>query len=143
MRRNTSDATGMLACLSMFLMLQAAASAVQSDVAQTPAVDVEVRGVGASFPALVYEDLIFAYQFVKPNVKLSYLGSGSGSGKCRIQVRSRASRPHRACDLCKEPLLVRLGTLICKMYHPTNSVITLLWCRSFRRCVTQQQTRTV
>jgi hypothetical protein len=145
-RKISSDATGMLACLSLFLMLQTAAeaaSALPSAVAETAAADIEVRGVGASFPALVYQDLIFAYQFVKPNVKLSYLGSGSGSGKCRIQVRSRASRPHRACDLCKEPLLVRLGTLICKMYHPTNSVITLLWCRSFRRCVTQQQTRTV
>ena len=95
-----------------------AASALQSAVAETTAADIEVRGVGASFPALVYQDLIFAYQFVKPNVKLSYLGSGSGSRKRRIQVRSRASHPHRACDLCEEPLLVRLGTFIFTMYAP-------------------------
>ena len=108
MRRKTFDATRVLACLPLALMLQTAASALQSAVAEAPSAYIEVRGVGASFPALVYEDLIFAYQFVKPNVKLSYLGSDSGGGKCRIQVRSRASRPHRACDLCKEPLFVRL-----------------------------------
>jgi ABC-type phosphate transport system substrate-binding protein len=97
MRRKTFDATGMLACLPLALMLQTAASALQSTVAEAAADDIEVRGVGASFPAFVYHDLIFAYYFVKPNVKLSYLGSGSGGGKCRIQVRSRASRPNRVC----------------------------------------------
>jgi ABC-type phosphate transport system substrate-binding protein len=116
MRRKTFHATGMLSCLHLALMLQTAASALQSAVAEAAAADIEVRGVGASFPALVYEDLIFAYQFVKPNVKLSYLGSGSGSGKCRIQVWSRASGPHRVRALCKEPLFVRLGTFICKVY---------------------------
>ncbi len=116
MRRKTSDATGMLACLCLFLMLQTTALAVQSDVAKTPEVDVELRGTGASFPALVYQDLIFAYQFVKPNVKLSYLSTGSTAGKCRIQVRSRASRPHCNHALCNEPWFVRLGTVICKIY---------------------------
>jgi hypothetical protein len=112
----------------MILTLQAAASAVQSDVAQTPAVDVELRGTGASFPALVYQDLIFAYQFVKPNVKLSYLSTGSSAGKCRIQVRSRASRPQCNHALCNEPWFVRLGTLICKISaeHPTNGHICVV-----------------
>ena len=104
--RNKIPMHSLLACLSLFLMLQ-------TDASETTAADIEVRGVGASFPALVYQDLIFAYQFVKPNVKLSYLASGSGSGKCRIQVRSRASRPHRACALCKETLFVRYAE------HPT------------------------
>ena len=108
MRRNTFDATGMLACLPLALMLQTAASLLQSKVAEAAAPDIEVRGVGASFPAMVYHDLIFAYHFVKPNVNLSYLDTGSGSGKCRIQVRSRASRPHRACALCEEPLFKRI-----------------------------------
>jgi hypothetical protein len=70
--------TLLLACLLLFLMIQTVAAA-----------DIEVRGVGASLPVLVYDDLIFAYQFVNPRVKLSYHGSSSGSGKCRIQVRSR------------------------------------------------------
>jgi ABC-type phosphate transport system substrate-binding protein len=115
----------MLACLSMFLMLQAAASAVQSDVAQTPAVDIEVRGTGASFPALVYQDLIFAYQFVKPNVKLSYLSTGSSAGKCRIQVRSPSGSPAlQSCPL-QRTLVCTAGTAIWKISaeHSTNDHI--------------------
>jgi hypothetical protein len=47
-----------------------------------------VQAAGASFPNLVYQDLIFAYQFVAPNVKMSYVSTGSGGGKCRIKVSS-------------------------------------------------------
>ena len=47
-----------------------------------------VQAAGASFPNLVYQDLIFAYQFVAPNVKMSYVSTGSGGGKCRIKVIS-------------------------------------------------------
>ena len=46
-----------------------------------------VQAAGASFPNLVYQDLIFAYQFVAPHVKMSYLSTGSGGGQCRIKVR--------------------------------------------------------
>ena len=49
-----------------------------------------VQAAGASFPNLVYQDLIFAYQFVAPNVKMSYLSTGSGGGQCRIRVRADA-----------------------------------------------------
>ena len=47
-----------------------------------------VQAAGASFPNLVYQDLIFAYQFVAPNVQMSYVSTGSGGGKCRIKVSS-------------------------------------------------------
>ena len=49
-----------------------------------------VQGAGASFPNLLYQDLIFAYQFVAPDVTLSYLATGSTGGKCRIMVRRHA-----------------------------------------------------
>ena len=49
-----------------------------------------VQGAGASFPNLLYQDLIFAYQFVAPDVTLSYLATGSTGGKCRIMVRCQA-----------------------------------------------------
>jgi ABC-type phosphate transport system substrate-binding protein len=47
-----------------------------------------VQAAGASFPNLVYQDLIFAYQFVAPNVKMSYVSTGSGGGTCRMKVSS-------------------------------------------------------
>ena len=46
----------------------------------------ELLAAGASFPAGLYQDAVFAYQFVQPNVSVSYLPTGSSKGKCRIKV---------------------------------------------------------
>ncbi len=66
--------------------LEGAEGAAQAQTSsQKPTV--VLKAAGASFPNLVYQDLIFAYQFVAPHVKMSYLSTGSGGGQCRIKVR--------------------------------------------------------
>jgi ABC-type phosphate transport system substrate-binding protein len=45
-----------------------------------------ILGAGAVFPALLYQDALFAYQFIQPNVTWNYLETGSTKGICRIKV---------------------------------------------------------
>lgn len=40
-----------------------------------------IDGKGASLPATIYQEAIFASKFVLPNVKLDYEATGSGKGK--------------------------------------------------------------
>ena len=79
-----------LLCLSLaVLALPFCAAQEGAAQAQTASQKKQVvlQAAGASFPNLVYQDLIFAYQFVAPHVKMSYLSTGSGAGQCRIKVR--------------------------------------------------------
>jgi len=78
-----------LLCLSLaVLALPFCAAQEGASQAQTASQKKEVvlQAAGASFPNLVYQDLFFAYQFVAPHVKMSYLSTGSGGGQCRIKV---------------------------------------------------------
>ena len=79
-----------LLCLSLAVLALPFCAAQEGDAqAQTASQKKQVvlQAAGASFPNLVYQDLIFAYQFVAPHVKMSYLSTGSGGGQCRIKVR--------------------------------------------------------
>jgi len=49
-----------------------------------PAGSVQVTGSGATFPAPVYADWAYAYQYVDPSVVINYQGIGSGGGKKAI-----------------------------------------------------------
>jgi phosphate transport system substrate-binding protein len=42
---------------------------------------VQINGAGATFPLPVYNEWIYAYQYVDPSVTLNYQGIGSGGGK--------------------------------------------------------------
>ncbi|GBG28277.1 Gamma-aminobutyric acid type B receptor subunit 2 [Hondaea fermentalgiana] len=44
-----------------------------------------VQAAGATFPQRLYESAIFAYGFIAPNVQISYTGTGSSKGLCRIK----------------------------------------------------------
>ena len=46
---------------------------------------IHLEGAGASFPAALYHDAMFAYRGVAKTVTVSYTSTGSGKGKCRIQ----------------------------------------------------------
>jgi hypothetical protein len=78
-----------LLCLSLVLALPFCAAQEGAAQAQTASQKQQVvlQAAGASLPNLVYQDLIFAYQFVATHVKMSYLSTGSGGGQCRIKVR--------------------------------------------------------
>lgn len=54
--------------------------------APTPLPDgsVQLNGAGATFPAPVYADWAYAYQYVDPSVIVNYQGIGSGGGKKAI-----------------------------------------------------------
>eukprot|EP00667_Euglena_gracilis_P030164 EG_transcript_41182 len=45
---------------------------------------VSLAGAGGTLPAAVYEDAIFAYTLVHPDVALRYAALGSVAGQCRI-----------------------------------------------------------
>jgi phosphate transport system substrate-binding protein len=45
---------------------------------------VQLNGAGATFPAPVYADWAYAYQYVDPSVVVNYQGIGSGGGKKAI-----------------------------------------------------------
>jgi phosphate transport system substrate-binding protein len=49
-----------------------------------PAGSVQLNGAGATFPAPVYADWAYAYQYVDPSVVVNYQGIGSGGGKKAI-----------------------------------------------------------
>jgi len=49
-----------------------------------PAGSVQINGAGATFPAPVYTDWAYAYQYVDPAVVVNYQGIGSGGGKKAI-----------------------------------------------------------
>ncbi len=49
-----------------------------------PAGSVQINGAGATFPFPVYNEWIFAYQYVDPSVTLNYQPIGSGGGKKAI-----------------------------------------------------------
>jgi len=49
-----------------------------------PAGSVQINGAGATFPAPVYADWAYAYQYVDPSVVVNYQGIGSGGGKKAI-----------------------------------------------------------
>lgn len=49
-----------------------------------PAGSVQINGAGATFPAPVYVDWAYAYQYVDPSVVINYQGIGSGGGKKAI-----------------------------------------------------------
>jgi phosphate transport system substrate-binding protein len=49
-----------------------------------PAGSVKINGAGASFPAPIYTEWTYAYQYVDPSVIINYQGSGSGAGKKAI-----------------------------------------------------------
>jgi phosphate transport system substrate-binding protein len=49
-----------------------------------PAGSVQINGAGATFPAPVYADWAYAYQYVDPSVVINYQGIGSGGGKKAI-----------------------------------------------------------
>ena len=81
-----------LLCLSLAVLALPFCAALEGAEKELKAQKAKVvlQAAGASFPNLVYQDLIFAYQFVAPNVKMSYLSTGSGGGQCRIRVRADA-----------------------------------------------------
>jgi phosphate transport system substrate-binding protein len=49
-----------------------------------PAGSVQLNGAGATFPAPVYADWAYAYQYVDPSVVVNYQAIGSGGGKKAI-----------------------------------------------------------
>lgn len=49
-----------------------------------PAGSVQLNGAGATFPAPVYTDWAYAYQYVDPSVVINYQAIGSGGGKKAI-----------------------------------------------------------
>jgi len=49
-----------------------------------PAGSVQINGAGATFPAPVYADWAYAYQYIDPSVVINYQGIGSGGGKKAI-----------------------------------------------------------
>jgi len=49
-----------------------------------PAGSVTVNGAGATFPAPLYTDWAYAYQYIDPSVVINYQGIGSGGGKKAI-----------------------------------------------------------
>jgi phosphate transport system substrate-binding protein len=49
-----------------------------------PAGSVQINGAGATFPAPVYADWAYAYQYVDSSVVVNYQGIGSGGGKKAI-----------------------------------------------------------
>lgn len=49
-----------------------------------PAGSVQLNGAGATFPAPVYADWAYAFQYVDPSVVVNYQGIGSGGGKKAI-----------------------------------------------------------
>lgn len=49
-----------------------------------PAGSVQVNGAGATFPAPIYADWAYAYQYVDPSVVINYQAIGSGGGKKAI-----------------------------------------------------------
>ena len=48
--------------------------------AELPAGSVQINGAGATFPAPLYTDWVFAYSIVDPAVVVNYQGVGSGGG---------------------------------------------------------------
>ena len=46
---------------------------------------IRLNGAGASFPAALYHDAMFAYRGVAKSATVAYTSTGSGKGKCRIQ----------------------------------------------------------
>ena len=57
---------------------------------------VVVNAAGASFPNRLYQQAIFAYQFVEPNAVLAYQSTGSSGGKCRI--KNYTDECSKACE---------------------------------------------
>lgn len=49
-----------------------------------PAGSVQITGSGATFPLPLYQQWVFAYQYVDPSVVINYQGVGSGAGKKAI-----------------------------------------------------------
>jgi phosphate transport system substrate-binding protein len=49
-----------------------------------PAGSVQINGAGATFPAPIYTDWAYAYQYVDPSVVINYQAIGSGGGKKAI-----------------------------------------------------------
>ena len=45
-----------------------------------------LNGTGGSFPAQLYSQTTFFYQFVDPTTTLTYYGPDSASGKCNAMV---------------------------------------------------------
>jgi phosphate transport system substrate-binding protein len=62
----------------------AAAPATTSAPTALPDGSVQLNGAGATFPAPVYADWAYAYQYVDPSVVVNYQGIGSGGGKKAI-----------------------------------------------------------
>ena len=44
----------------------------------------DINATGGTFPYKVYQESTFSYHFIEANVAVSYLGDGSGTGKCNI-----------------------------------------------------------
>mmetsp|Transcript_34593 Transcript_34593/g.98014 ORF Transcript_34593/g.98014 Transcript_34593/m.98014 type:complete len:1353 (-) Transcript_34593:263-4321(-) len=46
---------------------------------------VKIQGAGASFPNSLYQEALFAYQYIAEHVDVMYASMGSGAGQCRIK----------------------------------------------------------
>ena len=53
--------------------------------APATATSVTLQSAGASFPAKLYQEAMYSYQFVAPEIAVSYTSTGSGKGKCRVK----------------------------------------------------------
>ncbi len=62
----------------------ATSSSVNGAPTDLPVGSVAINGAGATFPAPIYQDWIYAYQYVDPSVALNYQAIGSGGGKKAI-----------------------------------------------------------
>lgn len=75
-----------------------------------------VQGAGASFPNALYQDAIRVYNFVDPEVKVSYTSMGSGNGKCRITD----------WEVCDALLVSRNSPIFCCVIYLSIKIVFFL-----------------
>ncbi len=80
------SACGAAAATATSVPVSGAPQAPQPTAAPTdlPVGSVAINGAGATFPAPIYADWIYAFQYVDPSVALNYQPIGSGGGKKAI-----------------------------------------------------------